>query len=95
MIADYFVVRRRKLNVAWLYSPNGGYRYTGGFSIVALVTLTIAVLPSIPGFLATVKLIDGAHVTPFLLNLYNYAWFVGFGVAFVVYLVLRKLAPRA
>jgi NCS1 family nucleobase:cation symporter-1 len=95
MIADYFVLRRRKLNVAWLYDPSGGYRYTGGFSIVAIISLVVAVLPSLPGFLATVKVIDGPRVSPFLLGLYNYAWFVGFGLAFVVYIVLRKLAPRA
>ena len=28
------------------------------------------------------------------MSVYNYAWFVGFGVAFVVYLAARKLAPR-
>jgi cytosine/uracil/thiamine/allantoin permease len=26
-------------------------------------------------------------------NLYSYAWFVGFGVAAIVYLVLMKLLP--
>jgi NCS1 family nucleobase:cation symporter-1 len=78
-----------------LYLADGEYRYSGGFSIVAIVAFVLGVLPSLPGFLATVKLIDGAHVAPFLLGLYNYAWFVGFGVAFVVYLALRKLAPRA
>jgi len=94
MIADYFVVRRRRLNVLNLYLPAGEYRYSGGFSLVAIVAFALGVLPSLPGFLATVKVIDGTHVAPFLLGLYNYAWFVGFGVAFVVYLILRKLAPR-
>jgi nucleobase:cation symporter-1, NCS1 family len=87
--------RLRRLNLAGLYDPSGGYRYTNGFSLVALIALIIAVLPSLPGFLAAVKLIDGAQVSPFLLSLYNYAWFVGFGLAFVVYLVLRRLAPQA
>jgi NCS1 family nucleobase:cation symporter-1 len=95
MIADYFVVRRRQLDVLNLYLPDGEYRYSGGFSLVAIVAFVLGVLPSLPGFLATVKLIDGAHVVPFLLGLYNYAWFVGFGIAFVTYLVLRKLAPNS
>jgi nucleobase:cation symporter-1, NCS1 family len=94
MIADYFVIRRRHLDVLNLYLPDGEYRYTGGFSLVAIVAFVVGVLPSIPGFLTTVKLIDGAHVSPFLLSLYNYSWFVGFGVTFVVYLVLRKIAPN-
>ena len=39
MIADYFVIRRRQLNVAALYRADGEYRYTNGFSLVALFAL--------------------------------------------------------
>lgn len=92
MIADYFVVRRRQLNVAALYQADGEYRYTNGVSIVAVVALTLAILPNLPGFLVHVKLIDAALVPRFLIQLYDYAWFVGFGIAFTLYLALR--APR-
>jgi NCS1 family nucleobase:cation symporter-1 len=97
MIADYFVVRRRQLNVAALYDANGEYRYTNGFSVVALIALSVAVLPNLPGFLVNVKLLDTTAVPPFLVALYSYAWFVGFGIAFVVYMTLRTLtaAPAA
>ncbi|MEO5958733.1 MAG: NCS1 family nucleobase:cation symporter-1 [Opitutaceae bacterium] len=95
MIADYFVYRRRQLNVAALYTTDGEYRFSGGFSWVAIVALLAGALPSLPGFLATIKVIDGASLPPFLLHLYDYAWFVGFGLAFVVYLALRKLAPNS
>src|SRR5208283_5105187 len=37
LIADYFVYRRRKLDAAALYQPEGEYRFTNGFSVVALV----------------------------------------------------------
>jgi NCS1 family nucleobase:cation symporter-1 len=47
----------------------------------------------LPGFLVNVKLLSAASVPPFLAHLYNYAWFAGFAVAFVVYIVGRKLAP--
>jgi NCS1 family nucleobase:cation symporter-1 len=95
MIADYFVVRRTQLDVAALYAPDGEFRYTRGFSVVALIALAVAVAPSLPGFLAEVKLIDGGGLPPFLLGLYKFAWFVGFGVAFIVYLALRRVAPEA
>jgi NCS1 family nucleobase:cation symporter-1 len=94
MIADYFVWRRGTLDVPALYDPDGEYRYTRGFSIVALIALVAAVLPSLPGFLAQVNLLSTNRLPPSLLHLYNYAWFVGFGVAFTVYLALRKLAPN-
>jgi len=40
-----------------------------------------------------VKAIEAASVPLWLAHLYNYAWFVGFAIAFVVYLLLRKLKP--
>src|SRR6266849_11017243 len=89
MIADYYVWRRKQLHVAGLYRTDSEYRYTNGFSIVAIVALIVAILPNLPGFLVTVKVIDPASVPPFFIRLYDYAWFVGFAIAFVVYLVLR------
>jgi NCS1 family nucleobase:cation symporter-1 len=94
LIADYFVYRRRKLNVTALYKSDGEYRFTGGFSFVAIISFVIAVLPSLPGFLVNVNLLSASNVPVFLAQLYNYAWFIGFAVAFVVYLAGRKLFPR-
>jgi NCS1 family nucleobase:cation symporter-1 len=60
-----------------------------------MAALVAGALPSLPGFLVAIKAIDGTGLPPFLLGLYHYAWFVGFGLAFVVYLALRKLAPTS
>jgi NCS1 family nucleobase:cation symporter-1 len=89
MIADYYVWRHKRLHLAALYQPNSEYRFTHGFSLIAVFALIIAVVPNLPGFLVTVKLIDPSAVSPFLVRLYDYAWFAGFAIAFVVYLVLR------
>ena len=55
LIADYFVYRRRKLNLAALYQTDGEYRFTNGFSFVALIAFVAGVLPSLPGFLVNVQ----------------------------------------
>jgi NCS1 family nucleobase:cation symporter-1 len=52
------------------------------------------VLPSLPGFLVNVNLLGASSVPGSLADLYNYAWFIGFLVAFAVYLAGRKLFPR-
>jgi cytosine/uracil/thiamine/allantoin permease len=52
----------------------------------------LAVLPNIPGFLATIKEIPQSSVAPIFLSVYRYAWFVGFGLAFIFYLLLRGIA---
>jgi nucleobase:cation symporter-1, NCS1 family len=94
LIADYFVQRHCVLNLSALYRVNGEYRFTGGTSWVALIALVVAVLPSLPGFLVQVNMISGSGFSPSILGIYNYAWFAGFAVAFTLYLILRKLAPR-
>jgi NCS1 family nucleobase:cation symporter-1 len=50
MIADYFIYRKRQLDVNDLYQPHARYRYSGGFSGAAIAALVLAVLPNIPGF---------------------------------------------
>jgi nucleobase:cation symporter-1, NCS1 family len=94
LIADYFVYRHRQLNVSALYSPVGEYRYKNGFSYVAIIAFVAGVLPSLPGFLVTVHQLNPAKVPAGLVSLFDYAWFIGFALAFMIYLVLRKLAPK-
>jgi NCS1 family nucleobase:cation symporter-1 len=94
MIADYFVLRRRVLDVPALYDAGGCYSYTGGWSLVAVAAFVLAVAPNLPGFLAQVGWIDPARVPPMLIGVYGYAWFAGFAIAFVAYLGLRRLAPK-
>ena len=53
-------------------------------SAVSVVALVIAVLPSLPGFLAQVHLLGRAPAL--FLHLYDYAWFVGFAVAFLAFI---------
>ena len=94
MIADYFVTRRRQLAVEQLYLIDGEFAYRRGFSVVALIALAAGVAPSLPGFLAAVGAIGSERVPGLFLALYNQAWFIGFGVAWAVYIALRKAAPR-
>jgi NCS1 family nucleobase:cation symporter-1 len=42
MVADYYALRGRKLNVPDLFNSNGQYRYTGGFNIAGLLAWFIA-----------------------------------------------------
>lgn len=91
LIADYFGWRKGKLDLVALYDLEGEYRYTKGFSWVAMVALVAGVLPSLPGFLVQVKVVPDGAVSAFWVGLYHYTWFVGFGVAFGVYLLGRKL----
>ncbi len=94
MIVDYFFIRKQKLEVDELYKAKGLYTYSSGFNKNALIAIIIAILPNVPGFLTTTHILQAEFVWPWLSGLYNYAWFVGFGVAGGVYYLLCKKNQR-
>ena len=86
LIVDYYLIRRRRLDVEGLYRLDGPYGYRRGYHPAALVALIVGVLPNVPGFLAAAGALP--EVPSPLATLYTYAWFVGFGVAGLVYWLL-------
>jgi NCS1 family nucleobase:cation symporter-1 len=85
LIADYFLLRRTHLDPAGLYRRQGPYWYTGGFNLRALAALAAGIAPCVPGFLAEVGV---PNVPGIWTELYHYAWFLGFGVSFLIYIAL-------
>ncbi len=95
MIADYFVVRRTRLDVADLYRVNGRY---GAVNVRTLAIFAVAVAPCVPGFLAEAfPATFAASVPGALRQLYTYAWFVGFATAFALHAAVakREVSPNA
>jgi NCS1 family nucleobase:cation symporter-1 len=90
MIADYFIVRRQRLDAEELYRADGVYRFQAGFSVRALVALALGILPHLPGFLAKVGVVPEAAVPAFWRGLFDFSWFSGFGIAFLVHLLLNS-----
>jgi NCS1 family nucleobase:cation symporter-1 len=80
MICDYFVIRRRELQLEDLYLRGGVYEYQHGFNWNALIALAVGAGTALVGL-----------VVPSLRPLYDYSWFVGFAVSFVVYYGLMRL----
>ncbi|MCC6625718.1 MAG: NCS1 family nucleobase:cation symporter-1 [Deltaproteobacteria bacterium] len=95
MIADYFVRRRRHLVVDDLYREGGVYERWNWRSIIILI---VAVLPNVPGFLAAAGVVPKADVPGVFHQMYTYAWFSGFVIAFGLYCAFggpRVTAPAA
>ncbi len=84
MVADYFLLRHRQLDVPALYRRNGLYEYTEGFNPKAILALIVGVFFSLIGLFV-----------PTLRFLYDYAWFVGFFLSAMIYLALMSSRRRA
>lgn len=91
LICDYWVLRRTQVSVKDLFDPNGRYSYKDGVNWRAVIALVLAILPCIPGFVNLFR--AGTH-TGFFDQLYNYAWFVTFLLAFVLYYGMSQLSDR-
>lgn len=94
-MSDYFLVRNRNLDIDALYSSGAKsmYWYKGGWNTAALWAILIGVLPTLPGFLATIGMVSG--LPPIFSQLYDCAWFVGVAVSSLVYCLLMRGAPGA
>lgn len=80
LLCDYFVLRKKTLELAELYKPEGIYSYGGtGFNMAAMIALAVGVGVAIVGY--WVKEVS---------FLYTLSWFSGFIVAFFVYWGLMR-----
>ncbi|MCB4456629.1 cytosine permease, partial [Leisingera sp. McT4-56] len=92
MLADYYLLRKTKLEVADLFKMNGIYSGSNGTNWAGVWALVIGILPNLPGFLAGVGITAGT--SDFFATIYTYAWFVGLFVAGAAYLVLSKVLNK-
>ncbi|HEY5883677.1 MAG TPA: NCS1 family nucleobase:cation symporter-1 [Pyrinomonadaceae bacterium] len=155
LICDYWVLRKRRLELAELFDTDGQYSYSRGPSVGlllyilafaalivielmfflsdtlsagifvhlllaavavvlivlaprafskpiekgwnwrAMIALCVAIAPVVPGFIRAASTPGGQVANPtFFDTLYTYAWFVTFGLGFVIYYVLMKAQVR-
>ena len=80
LLADYYLVRKKKLALAELYKIDGIYSYgKTGFNKAAMIAFFIGI------FLALI-----GYWVPQLEFLYTLSWFTGFIISFTLYYVLMN-----
>lgn len=91
MIVDYYFIKKQTLLVDDLYNSKGIYAFSNGFNTKAVWALLLGILPNVPGFFTTIKVLPADMFPAWILGLYNYAWFVGFGISgFIYWIVMKK-----
>ncbi|MDG1333601.1 MAG: NCS1 family nucleobase:cation symporter-1 [Crocinitomicaceae bacterium] len=79
MLCDYFLIRKKRIQLAELYKEDGAYSYSNGFNMKAMFSLLFGIGAALIWYLV-----------PSLAYLSDLAWFTGFFVAFLVYYLLMS-----
>lgn len=89
MCSDYYLVRRGYLDLKQLYSAekNGAYYGILGVSWIGYTAYFCGLLINMVGFVGSI----GVPVPVGAIYIYNFNYFTGFTVAFVVYYLLSRL----
>ena len=80
LITDYYLIRKKRVELAELYKVEGIYSYNKtGFNKAAIIALFIGVFLALIGFWV-----------PALNFLYSLSWFTGFIISSIIYYLLMK-----
>ncbi len=79
LIVDYWLLRRRTLDLTSLYVRDGAYRYRDGYNLAAIGATLVGAAVALAGM----------FWDP-LRPIYDWSWFVGFGLAGALYWVLMQ-----
>ena len=80
LITDYFLIRKKHLELAELYKENGIYSYKNtGFNSPGIIALLAGILLALIGYWI-----------PSLNFLYSLSWFTGFFISSIIYYFLMK-----
>lgn len=92
LLADYFVIHRRRLHLSDLYigDASSAYWYTWGINWRAVVSWAMGLWPLLPGFVRSVQLRNDYSGWD---NLYDIDYFFGFVVAGATHVGLNLLFP--
>lgn len=82
LIVDYWLVRKRELDLHDLYATQGRYTYTNGWNWAAIAATALGCFAA-----------WGGKLIPAMAPLVPYGWFIGFAVAAVAYQALMALKP--
>ena len=93
LIADYYFIRARQLNLDELYSDEHPFCSSKSINWTAMFAFVVGVAPNLPGFIRSVQTSKTAEKN-FFDHLYVYAWFIGVLLAGSIYALSIYLCRR-
>lgn len=93
MASDYWLVKKRQIDIPSLYDPYGRYRYVGGCNWRAAVAFIVPVAPLLPGLALSISGPQVVHINDGVTNLYTLNFLFGFVTSAVLYTALSYAVP--
>jgi NCS1 family nucleobase:cation symporter-1 len=90
IVTDFWICRRRALDVRQLYKVHGVHSFTKGFNIRAFIAFVCGVAPDLPGLAAAC---GAAGIPNGAKYLYSLSWLVATVISGFVYWVSFKIVP--
>jgi len=91
MLVDYWILRKRELDLNELYKNNGGvYQYYYGWNWRAFLATFYAVLVVVPGLLHTFGFLPDNDNISWIYQFYNYSWFICGGIGALFYWLFMR-----
>jgi NCS1 family nucleobase:cation symporter-1 len=90
MAADFWVVKKRHIDIPSLYRRQGRYRYRGGANWRAAVAFIISIAPNVPGM---VHAVNPSLTVGGIEHIYDISFIWGFTSGFVIYCALSYFWP--
>ncbi|KAE9405158.1 hypothetical protein BT96DRAFT_1015817 [Gymnopus androsaceus JB14] len=94
MLAEYYLIRRRKLKLSHLYLPDSrsDYWFISGLNIRAPIVWLLSVWPSLPGFFASITP-DTVQVDQRWIHVYYMSWLLEFFTSAALWVTWNTLSP--
>ncbi|KAH9908847.1 NCS1 nucleoside transporter [Xylariomycetidae sp. FL2044] len=93
MVADYWIVKKKHVDIPGLYNPDGRYSYVAGCNWRAAVAFIVPVAPLLPGLALSISGAEVVHINDGVTNLYTFNWLFGFTTSIVLYTGLNYAFP--
>ena len=94
IISDYYLVRKRKIVLSETFNRSGIYSYTNGWNITAFITVILAVIPIIPGFISKFYPKCGNVFPNWIIHISDYGWWISSLIAITLYYGLMTLNKK-
>lgn len=90
MMSDFWVLRKRHLNLTSLYRHPDIYSFFHGFNVRAFAAFLLGIAPNLAGL---ARATGNLSVPKGATYVYSLSWLIGTTVAFIVYTILGKMWP--